>query len=305
MKSRRYTILVADRSSGVVRRATLSLRPTAIAAGVVLSLPVLVGLGAAWKAKSDVSGLRSSHAALEVENANYRAATEALAGQIASLQSAITEIGTKSTLDPNLARAIDKLPSVIKSRAMGGGSEVQRSAQNALSSITNPEDTFGLLRMLLETLEARLQVVSTSVDRRNALANATPSMWPSYGWITSRMGVRTDPINGDQDFHPGLDIAGERGQPVMATAAGKVTHAAYSGNYGNLIIINHGFGLETHYGHLLSYKVKVGDEVKRGDQIGQIGATGRATGYHLHYEVLANGKLLNPLQLLTQTPRGR
>jgi murein DD-endopeptidase MepM/ murein hydrolase activator NlpD len=305
MKSRRYTILVADRSSGVVRRATISLRPTAIAAGVMLSLPILIGLGAAWKAKSDVSSLRTSHAALEVENANFRAATEALAGQIASLQSAVTEIGSKSTLDPSIARAVDKLPAVIKSRAMGGGNDVQRSAQNALSSITSPEDTFGLLRMLLETVESRLQVVSHTVDRRNALANATPAMWPSYGWITSHMGMRTDPITGGQDFHPGLDIAGERGQPVIATAAGKVTHASYSGNYGNLIIINHGFGLETHYGHLLSYKVKAGDQVKRGDQIGQIGATGRTTGYHLHYEVLANGKLLNPLQLLTQTPRGR
>lgn len=305
MKSRRYTILVADRSSGVVRRATVSLRPGAIVAGLVFSLPILIGLGAAWKAKSDVSDLQSSHAALEVENANFRTATEALAGQIASLQSAISEIGTKSTLDPNLARALEKLPAVVKSRAMGGGNDIQKSAQRALSSMTNPEDTFGLLRVLLETMESRLQVVSTTVDRRNALANATPSMWPSYGWITSKMGMRTDPITGAQDFHPGLDIAGERGQPVIATAAGKVTHAGYSGNYGNLITINHGFGLETHYGHLLGYTVKVGDQVKRGDQIGEIGATGRTTGYHLHYEVLANGKLLNPLQLLTQTPRGR
>lgn len=305
MSSRRYTILVADRSSGVVRRATLSLRPTAIGVGAVLALPVLIGLGAAWKAKSDVADLRTSHSALELENANYRAATEALAGQIESLQAAISEIGTKSTLDPNLAKSIDKLPAVIKSRAMGGGTDVQRSAQSAISSVANPEDTFGLLRMLLETMESRLQVVQKNVDRRNALANATPSMWPSYGWITSTMGVRKDPITGEQDFHSGLDIAGERGQPVLSTAAGKVSFTGYSGNYGNLIVINHGFGLETHYGHLLSYTVKVGDQVKRGDQIGQVGATGRTTGYHLHYEVLANGKLLNPLQLLTQTPRGR
>src|SRR5215831_606183 len=161
MKSRRYTILVADRSSGVVRRATISLRPVTIGVGAVLALPVLIGLGAAWKAKSDVSDLRVSHAALELENANYRAATAALAGQIESLQTAISDIGTKSTLDPNLARAIDKLPTVVKSRAMGGGgTEVQRSAQNAISSMTNPEDTFGLLRVLLETMESRLQMVS-------------------------------------------------------------------------------------------------------------------------------------------------
>src|SRR5688500_1941817 len=106
MKSRRYTILVADRTSGVVRRLTVSVRPVVVAACAVMALPVLVGLGAAWKAKSDVADLRTSHGALELENANYRVATEALAGQIESLQSAITEIGTKSTLDPSLARAV-------------------------------------------------------------------------------------------------------------------------------------------------------------------------------------------------------
>jgi murein DD-endopeptidase MepM/ murein hydrolase activator NlpD len=119
------------------------------------------------------------------------------------------------------------------------------------------------------------------------------------------MGVRKDPMTGDNDYHSGLDIAGERGQPVHATAEGTVIHVGYSGAYGNLIVIDHGFGLETRYGHLLSYSVKAGAKVKRGDVIGQVGATGRATGYHLHYEVLANGRLLNPLQLLTQKPRDR
>ena len=303
MAARRYTVLVADRSTGVVRRATIPLGPVLITLVAVLTLPILIGLGAAWKAQSDVASLRANHASLQVENANYRAATEALAGQIQSLQAAILDLGAKSALDPSLARAMEKLPNVVKSRAMGGATEIEQSAQNALSSVTNPEDTFGLVRMLLETMESRLQMVRKRVDRRNALADATPSMWPSYGWLTSTMGMRTDPLTGEQDFHSGLDIAGDRGQPVFSTAAGRVASVGYSGGYGNLVVIDHGFGLETRYGHLLNYSVKVGDHVKRGDQIGQVGATGRATGYHLHYEILANGKLLNPLKLLTQTPR--
>jgi len=119
------------------------------------------------------------------------------------------------------------------------------------------------------------------------------------------MGRRQDPLTGGEDFHSGLDIAGERGQPVYATAAGTVTTRGYQNGYGNLIAIDHGFGLETRYGHLLRYAVEKGAQVKRGDLIGHLGATGRATGYHLHYEVLANGRLLNPLQLLTQKPRDR
>jgi murein DD-endopeptidase MepM/ murein hydrolase activator NlpD len=114
------------------------------------------------------------------------------------------------------------------------------------------------------------------------------------------MGRRSDPITGGADFHAGLDIAGERGQPVFATAAGTVTHVGYQGGYGNLIVLDHGFGLQTRYGHLLNYTVKQGARVNRGDVIGHVGNTGRSTGYHLHYEVLANGELLNPLQLLSQ-----
>jgi murein DD-endopeptidase MepM/ murein hydrolase activator NlpD len=114
------------------------------------------------------------------------------------------------------------------------------------------------------------------------------------------MGYRQDPITGGPDFHPGLDIAGDRGEPVYATAEGTVKDTGYQNGYGNLVMLDHGFGLQTRYGHLLSYSVKPGDHVKRGEMIGRVGATGRATGYHLHYEILANGRLLNPLQLLTQ-----
>jgi murein DD-endopeptidase MepM/ murein hydrolase activator NlpD len=306
MISRRYTITVADHTSGVVRRATLSLRPVFIGAGMLAVLPVLIGIGAAWKAKGEVADLRASHEALEAENANFRSATNELATQISSLEAAIQDIGARSALDPNLAKTMDKLPAVVKSRAMGGSTEVDRTAQRTLSSLGTPEDTFGLLRTLLESLESRLNVVSRTVDRRNALAAATPSIWPAQGWLTSTMGHRTDPLTGGDDFHAGLDIAGERGQPVYATAAGTVTHVGYEGGYGNLIVLDHGFGLQTRYGHLLNYSVKPGANVKRGDVIGHVGNTGRSTGYHLHYEVLANGKLLNPLQLLTQqNPRAQ
>lgn len=306
MASRQYTIVLADRRSGVVRRATFSLRPVAISVGVVLALPVLVGIGAAWKAKSDVADLRSSHQALQAENASFRAATDELAGQISSLESAIQDLGARAALDSSLARTMDRLPALVKARAMGGSTGADRTAQQTLSALSAPEDTFGLIRTLLEGLESRLYVVSRSVDRRNALAAATPSIWPARGWLSSTMGHRVDPVNGGDDFHSGLDIAADRGQPVYATAAGTVTHVGYQSAYGNLIAVDHGFGLETRYGHLLDYAVKNGAKVERGQIIGHVGSSGRSTGYHLHYEVSANGRLLNPLQLLSQQkPRAR
>ena len=311
MRRRRYTILVADRTSGVVRRVTVSARPAVVFACAVVTLPVLVGIGASWKAKSDVVDLYASQRALELENASYRTATTELTGQIQSLQTAITDLGARAALDPGLARAMETLPAFVKSRAMGGsvGTSSKQEATsytNALTALANPEDTFGLLRTLLEGLESRLSVVQRNVERRNALANATPSIWPAHGWLTSTMGRRTDPMTGGADYHPGLDIAGDKGQAVYATADGVVTHAGRQGAYGNLITIDHGFGLETRYGHLSGFQVRQGDRVQRGDLIGRLGATGRATGTHLHYEVLANGRLLNPLRLLTrQKPRAQ
>ena len=300
MPSKRYTIIVADRSSGVVRRATVSLRPVLVISGMVLTVPVLIGIGAAWKAKSDVADLQVSHRALEAENASFRSATDELTTQITSLEAAIADISARSALDPNVAKTMDKLPALVKASAMGGSTEADRTAQRTVSSLGTPEDTFGLLRTLLESLESRLSVVSRFVDRRNALAAATPSIWPAKGWLSSTMGRRSDPITGGADFHSGLDIAGERGQSVFATADGTVTHVGFEGGYGNLIVLDHGFGLQTRYGHLLNYSVKEGAKVKRGDIIGHVGNSGRSTGYHLHYEVLASGKLLNPLQLLSQ-----
>lgn len=289
---------------------TIAVRPAVMVACAVVTLPVLVGIGAAWKAKSDVSELYANERALQQENASYRMATAELAGQIQSLQAAITDLGVRAALDPGLARAMETLPAFVKSKAMGGavGTSPRQEASytGVLSALANPEDTFGPLRTLLEGLESRLTIVERNVEKRNALANATPSIWPAHGWLSSTMGRRTDPMTGGDDYHPGLDIAGDRGQPVYATADGTVTHAARQGSYGNLIVIDHGFGLQTRYGHLSAFQVKAGDHVKRGDLIGRLGSTGRSTGTHLHYEVLANGRLLNPLRLLTrQKPRDR
>ncbi len=310
LKPRRYTILVADRTTGVVRRVTVAARPAVVFACAVVTLPVLVGIGAAWKAKSDVADLYASERALDLENASYRTATAELSGQIQSLQTAITDLGARAALDPGLARSMETLPAFVKSRAMGGNvataTKQDATYTNALTALANPEDTFGLLRTLLEGLESRLNLVQRNVERRNALANATPSIWPAHGWLTSTMGRRTDPMTGGADYHPGLDIAGDKGQAVFATADGVITHAGRQGAYGNLIVIDHGFGLQTRYGHLSGFQVRQGDRVQRGDMIGRLGATGRATGTHLHYEVLANGRLLNPLKLLTQQkPRDR
>lgn len=301
MRSRRYTVLIADRTSGVMRRLTLGLRPTLLLVAGVFMLPVSIGLGARWSAMGDIEQLRDANAQLEVQNGSYRAATGELTSQIQSLESVIDDLGVRASIDPTQARAMQKLPAVIRSHATGGTAQQNAAISSIVgASISSPEDTFGVLRTMLQALEGRLRYVRRDVERTEALAGATPSIWPAHGWLTGTFGGRSDPFTGEPGFHQGLDISLERGSPVFATADGTVDSAAYTGDYGNLIVVKHGFGLMTRYGHLSAFKVKPGQTVKRGDVIGLVGATGRATGSHLHYEILANGQLLNPLRLLTQ-----
>jgi murein DD-endopeptidase MepM/ murein hydrolase activator NlpD len=281
----------------VVRRFTLSLRPAVIATGTVLLLPVLIGLGARWSAQATIAELRTTNSTLEMESASYREATGTLATQIASLQSAVDEIGAQSAVDPRAGAAMDRLPAAVKSRAMGGGS-TPFMASSAMGAFGTPDTAFGVLRDILGAIENRLANVRSGVERRQALAAATPSIWPVAGGISSSFGVRRDPFTGDPDFHPGLDISANAGEPVHATAEGVVMAAGFSGSYGNLIVIDHGYGISTRYGHLSRFAVTSGQQIHRGDVIGFVGSTGRSTSPHLHYEVLVNGRLTDPLRLL-------
>jgi murein DD-endopeptidase MepM/ murein hydrolase activator NlpD len=306
MSGRRYTVVVADRSSGVIRRFGISLRPALGFVAFVAALPVLVGLGAKWSAQADIDRLHQTVSALQFENGSYRAATGELTSQIQMLEGVIDDLGERATLDPAAARAIQRLPGVVKSRATGGATPAPSGAALSSvlsSSLSSPEDTFGVLRDLLQGLENRLRFVRRDVEQREALANATPSIWPTHGWTTGFFGQRADPFTGETGFHQGLDIATEKGQPVVATADGTVATAGYTGDYGNLVVVRHEFGLATRYGHLSRFAVRPGQAVKRGDVVGYVGSTGRSTGAHLHYEILANGQLLNPLQLLTRPTR--
>jgi murein DD-endopeptidase MepM/ murein hydrolase activator NlpD len=301
MAARRYTVVVADRLTGTVRDITVSLRRVIFVTLGVLALPVLIGLGARWSARFEIEQLRANNSALEVENSSYRAATGALTSQIQALGTVVDDLGQRSTVDPELAWAMERLPAVVKARAAGGTSPAGATFSSVFSTaLSSPADTFGVIRTLLTGLESRLRSVRGDVERREALAAATPSIWPAHGWLTGSFGKRPDPFSGEQGYHQGIDISAAKGQPAYATADGVVQSAAYAGEYGNMLVLAHEFGLSTRYAHLSRFNARVGDRVKRGDIIGFIGSTGRSTGWHLHYEILANGKLINPLQLLTQ-----
>lgn len=138
------------------------------------------------------------------------------------------------------------------------------------------------------------------LKRMIRLVGFTPMGYPHKGRISSNYGHRENPFTGESiESHKGLDIKGKYGEVVKTTASGVVKFASRRGGYGNCVIINHGNGFETYYGHLSKISVKQGQRVIAGDAIGKIGSTGRSTGPHLHYEVHRNGKIVNPKSYLS------
>jgi len=132
-------------------------------------------------------------------------------------------------------------------------------------------------------------------------ANAAPNLWPVEGQVTGSFGERIDPFNGEGAFHSGVDIGSSYGHPIIAPADGVVTFTDQLGGYGKAIMIDHGNGISTRYGHLSGYAVTAGQTVHRGDVIGYVGASGRSTGPHLHYEVRINDTPVNPYKYLRMT----
>jgi murein DD-endopeptidase MepM/ murein hydrolase activator NlpD len=134
-----------------------------------------------------------------------------------------------------------------------------------------------------------------------ARANSAPNLWPVEGPITGSFGERIDPFNGEGAFHSGVDISASYGQPVIAPADGTVMFAEFLGGYGKAIMVDHGHGIRTRYGHLSSFAVATGQHIQRGDIIGYVGLSGRSTGPHLHYEVRINDTPVNPYKYLRLT----
>jgi murein DD-endopeptidase MepM/ murein hydrolase activator NlpD len=129
---------------------------------------------------------------------------------------------------------------------------------------------------------------------------STPTLWPVIGHLTGTFGQRMDPFSGEGAFHTGVDISSQYGDAVRVSADGVVLEANERAGYGRLVVVDHGFGLTTYYGHLASFNVLVGQQLRRGDTVGNVGVSGRSTGPHVHYEVRINGAPVNPMRYLRQ-----
>ena len=212
--------------------------------------------------------------------------------------------------DDNIYRVIfeaEPIPSSIRSAGAGGVDKYQDLASKGLKE----EDLIIGSFKEIDDIKRKMYIQSKSYDKiaqlvkeKSKLLSHTPAIQPisnkQLTRLTSGFGIRIHPIYKVGQFHPGIDFAAPYGTPIYATADGEVSKSVYEPGYGNHIVINHGFGYKTLYGHMSKMAVRKGEKVKRGQLIGYVGSTGLSTAPHVHYEVIYKGEQVNPVYFFFQ-----
>lgn len=176
----------------------------------------------------------------------------------------------------------------------GGGPGIRLSSTARERLLQAMQRDLDRLAVDSETEQAVQRQLAEFLRERRSILACTPSIWPVKGWVTSGFGYRNSPFTNKRQFHAGIDISTRTGTPIVAPADGVVSFSGREGGYGRMVVINHGHGMMTRFGHLHKISVKVGDKIARGQLVGTVGSTGRTTGPHLHYEVLLSGVPTNP-----------
>jgi murein DD-endopeptidase MepM/ murein hydrolase activator NlpD len=258
-----------------------------LADGEVREVRQPIGEGTHWllalnEQKQDLAQMRD-------DAQNHLNALAVRMGQMQAQMLRVEALGQRVAQKTKLGESefdFDQLP------AQGG--PVDSAATQPLSSLDIMK-ALDELALQIDDRQRQLEVLEQVVSQRELKQAVSPAGRPiSEGWLSSYYGKRTDPFSGRQEMHKGIDFAGKMGSDILATAAGVVTWAGKRYGYGQLVEINHGNDLVTRYGHAREILVKVGDRVEPGQKVALMGSSGRSTGPHVHYEVLKNGKQINP-----------
>jgi hypothetical protein len=292
MSRQYYTFLIFPGAHGKLRRIQLPSYIVQLVLGFAIAGVITLGAMANSYARMllkvcDYNTLRTEREALKSHCRNLESVVTMTHGELMSLQSLATEVALAYRFTDGGRKGVPA--DVLMVANLGNAA---RGADFGASL-----DAFNMMRV--RPVLASFSSGASSPLREKLYENyATPSIWPVRGIITAGFGQRMDPFTGEGNFHNGVDIAAPAGTLIRAAADGILFHAGPDSGYGNEALIDHGYGLTTKYGHLRSLSVVVGQEVTRGQIIGTVGMTGRATGPHLHYEVLVGGIPVNPASYL-------
>lgn len=229
------------------------------------------------------------------ERAEYH--LDALALRLGNLQAHVMRLDALGERLSRLGKLGQEEFNFNQAPAMGGLESMGSDEPARGSELAKELDA---LSSTLDDREWKLDLLEAMMLNRKLQLEVQPSGKPvRQGWVTSNFGVRFDPFTGRQAMHTGVDFEGITGSDVLAVASGLVIYSADKTGYGNVIDIRHGNGFVTRYGHNKKNLVKVGDTVTKGQVIAQLGSTGRSTGPHVHFEVIKDGKQINPISYLS------
>ena len=220
---------------------------------------------------------------------------DALATRLSKLQAHVMRLDALGSRLADMADISDIDFGVDTVPGIGGPQPIQ---MNESMEVTDFITSLEQLSLKIQDRAEKLYAMESMLIDKTLQSETTPIGKPiSLGWVSSLFGIRADPITGKKEFHQGVDYAGRTGSPINAVAAGIVTWSGARYGYGNMVEINHGNGYQTRYAHNKKNLVAVGEKVEKGQVIALMGFSGRATGSHVHFEVVKNGKAVNPTKI--------
>lgn len=303
MKKQYYIIFVAREKDGRLRKVPIPMHYAYVfVAAAVVGAFTITGMAGSYSRMllktARFNQVRSQQVALRKDYQQLQQVAQEKEVQAASLGSLASEVaalyGLRQTHASKTAVATANVPVAVGSEPVFNENSYEESLTE-LSSLRNTALSGGISH----AVEMGILAPHNGAELENLAYS--PSLWPVVGRVTSSFGERQDPFNGEGAFHTGVDIAGDYGEPVRATADGTVEKAGFGTGYGREIILDHGHGVETLYAHLSGFAVTPGEQVRRGEVIGYIGMSGRSTGPHLHYEVRIRNVPVNPHRYLRET----
>ncbi|BBJ97767.1 peptidase [Xanthomonas campestris pv. campestris] len=276
--------------------------------GAVLGLGMLIGVGASTATGMVTnSALQAKVAQQQTELAQAQRASQAqvnaLAARLGELQAQATRLNALGERLTQMGKLKDGEFDFDEPVGVGGGDEPVNDMP-----VQSLKQDLGQLEQQFSASGQQLNVLASLMFDHQLEQNSVPSRMPIRNtYITSGFGGRADPFDGGSAFHKGVDFHANVGDPVMSVADGVVSYAGVRGGYGNVVEVDHGNGYVTRYAHNSRLVVRVGDLVRAGQQVAKAGSSGRSTGAHVHFEVWADGRVVNPRKFLgdTNTPVGR
>ncbi len=304
-------IIIVSNKKGRTWRVTLSPRhfrswlPAGIAAFALLGLSFLMGYGLKAfddRLPVDIHGLwadeiKAQRQQLAQMRDGFQNNTQALARRLAELHAHVTRLDAAGARMTQMANLDKGEFDFSQPPPLGGPEEATTEAMPLqIDGVFASLDAF---ENQLSNRERQMRVLEDLLLASRLQKQVRPSGWPiADGWVSSGFGLRMDPFTGRRAHHAGVDFAAPIGTDVLAVASGIVSDVGERFGYGVLVEINHGNGYTTRYGHNSLAIVRIGDQVRKGQMVARIGSTGRSTGPHVHFEVMLNGKVVNPAQYI-------